>query len=704
MVMAIQPGISTTSTDQKPLRGFRGPSKASIGSTDADPKPGDVRKKSLDSEPAGFASMLIAILTSPSVIVDAATDAGDSAASMETAPSVATTPPGNQTAESMSRLSSLSTMIGPEFLRSALVDPEATNSLNIAAAVQATAAQTSAVPGTSVPGTLATATVTTGTVTPGTLTSGTVTSGTVTSGTVTPGTVTSDAVIHVAAIPAAAVVASDTVPTLGFPAVPVQTTGASTSGPVASSAGTLVPGTAEFRNVESGIGVPTSAGLATPVTGADRPTSQVSAAPLPASLVLTIPVVSESAASSAASLQFVLPLRVADSSIPESKFQQPAVLPVASATSRPESPAKASRFESLTSQIIQKTADGSAAETNVGESTTTTLPGQPPYRVMSRLKEVSATAVPATLIPQLVKSTPTDAAASTANSEIEPMSPSMLDALDRVGRISPQPSSIPNLVSHAVTSLEETLAASTSSVVQTTPAIASISVDTADIFISANQPQDVRGNTTVARFSSIAGRRPNAASAELANLIATDPSSATSSSIPTSQLAPQSVAHWQSDSMNSMPSDMRPPLSAQVTRAVMEHIERQGLRQNDSLTVRLDPPELGEMTIQLSKTHEGIAVRVTAREAVTMDMLFARGQEIESHLRGQQLNLKSLEFLQAGMSGKGYSEGQQQNDGSRESENLLTLTRRGSRVVSSGDIRHGRTLVPESAHGLSFRA
>ena len=545
--------------------------------------------------------------------------------------------------------------------------------------------------------------------TTGTLATGTVATDTVASDTVTSGTVTSDAVIHVAAIPAAAVVASDTVPTLGFPAVPVQTTGASTSGPVASgpvasSAGILMPGTAEFRNVESGIGVPTSAGLATPVTGADKPTSRVSAAPLPASLVLTIPVVSESAASSAASLQFVLPLRVADSSIPESKFQQPAVLPVASATSRPEGPAKASRFESLTSQIIQKTADGSAAETNVGESTTTALPGQPPYRVMSRLKEVSATAVPATLIPQLVKSTPTDAAASTANSEIEPMSPSMLDALDRVGRISPQPSSIPNLVSHAVTSLEETLATSTSSVVQTTPAIASISVDTADIFISANQPQDVRGNTTVARFSSIAGRRPNAASAELANLIATDPSSATSSSIPTSQLATQSVAHSQSDSMNSMPSDMRPPLSAQVTRAVMEHIERQGLRQNDSLTVRLDPPELGELTIQLSKTHEGIAVRVTAREAVTMDMLFARGQEIESHLRGQQLNLKSLEFLQAGMSGKGYSEGQQQNDGSRESENLMALTRRGSRVVSSGDIRHGRALVPESAHGLSFRA
>jgi len=151
-------------------------------------------------------------------------------------------------------------------------------------------------------------------------------------------------------------------------------------------------------------------------------------------------------------------------------------------------------------------------------------------------------------------------------------------------------------------------------------------------------------------------------------------------------------------------SEMRLPLSNQVSQAIMEHIERNGVRQNDSLTVRLDPPELGEMTIELSKTHEGLAVRVTAREAVTMDMLFVRGQEIESHLRGQQMNLKSLEFLRADMSGNQFSHGQQQNDASHRSENSMNQVRRGSRSSSPASGSVGRFATPDSAYGLSFRA
>ena len=67
------------------------------------------------------------------------------------------------------------------------------------------------------------------------------------------------------------------------------------------------------------------------------------------------------------------------------------------------------------------------------------------------------------------------------------------------------------------------------------------------------------------------------------------------------------------------------------------------------------------MTIELSKTLEGLAVRVTAREAVTMDMLFARGQEIESQLRGQHMNLKSLEFQRTDMFSSGFSQGHGQS-------------------------------------------
>ncbi len=92
-----------------------------------------------------------------------------------------------------------------------------------------------------------------------------------------------------------------------------------------------------------------------------------------------------------------------------------------------------------------------------------------------------------------------------------------------------------------------------------------------------------------------------------------------------SSASPNSVP----DLAASISAEIRQPLTSQVSQAIMDHVERNGVRQNESLSVRLDPPELGEMTIQLSKTHEGLAVRVTAREAVTMDMLFARGQEIE---------------------------------------------------------------------------
>lgn len=140
----------------------------------------------------------------------------------------------------------------------------------------------------------------------------------------------------------------------------------------------------------------------------------------------------------------------------------------------------------------------------------------------------------------------------------------------------------------------------------------------------------------------------------------------------------------------------------------MDHVERNGVRQNESLSVRLDPPELGEMTIQLSKTDEGLAVRVTAREAVTMDMLFTRGQDIESQLRGQNMNLKSLEFRREDKSNSGFSQGegqrQQQNNSSRRSEILLNQIRGGTRGLSPISNSQARSVTSESTYGLSFRA
>ena len=216
-----------------------------------------------------------------------------------------------------------------------------------------------------------------------------------------------------------------------------------------------------------------------------------------------------------------------------------------------------------------------------------------------------------------------------------------------------------------------------------------------------NQP--VRGGTSFASALPVLdksafpfSREPHAAAAAAA--------AAPSYDAVRSDMVQPNAANSLPNLATSISSEMRQPLSNQVSQAIMEHIERNGVRQNDSLTVRLDPPELGEMTIELSKTHEGLAVRVTAREAVTMDMLFARGQEIESHLRGQQMNLKSLEFLHADTSGNQFSQGQQQSDPSRRSGNSMNQVRRGSRNSSPANADVAGIATPDSIYGLSFRA
>jgi hypothetical protein len=156
----------------------------------------------------------------------------------------------------------------------------------------------------------------------------------------------------------------------------------------------------------------------------------------------------------------------------------------------------------------------------------------------------------------------------------------------------------------------------------------------------------------------------------------------------------------------SMTAEMRQPLSAQVSRAVLEHIQRQGAQDSESLTLRLDPPELGEMVIELSKTRDGLAIRVSAREAVTMEMLFARGHEIESHLRGREVDLKSLEFLPSGSLNGQTSSDQNRRDAWPQTDSAATSIRRTSRreAVTGPVAAKASQLAPESPHALNFRA
>lgn len=162
------------------------------------------------------------------------------------------------------------------------------------------------------------------------------------------------------------------------------------------------------------------------------------------------------------------------------------------------------------------------------------------------------------------------------------------------------------------------------------------------------------------------------------------------------------------DLTSTVTAEVRQPLSAQVSRAVLEHLERGSTSETDRLTVRLDPPELGEMTIELSKTKDGLAVRVTAREAVTMDMLLSRGSEIEQQLKSQDLNLKALEFLSPGMMGQSDSSSSQRRDSSETRESSMGLRstsgRRGASGATGSRNAVGTANPQDNSKALSFRA
>ncbi len=162
------------------------------------------------------------------------------------------------------------------------------------------------------------------------------------------------------------------------------------------------------------------------------------------------------------------------------------------------------------------------------------------------------------------------------------------------------------------------------------------------------------------------------------------------------------------DLTSTVTAEVRQPLSAQVSRAVLEHLERGSTSETDRLTVRLDPPELGEMTIELSKTKDGLSVRVTAREAVTMDMLLSRGSEIEQHLKSQDLNLKALEFLSPNMMGHNDSSSSQRRDSSETRESSMGLRsasgRRGASGATGSRNAVGTASPQDNSKALSFRA
>ncbi|MFN8707304.1 MAG: flagellar hook-length control protein FliK, partial [Planctomyces sp.] len=154
----------------------------------------------------------------------------------------------------------------------------------------------------------------------------------------------------------------------------------------------------------------------------------------------------------------------------------------------------------------------------------------------------------------------------------------------------------------------------------------------------------------------------------------------------------------------SVAAESRLPMTSQVSRAVYELVQRQSGNENSSLTLRLDPPTLGELVIQLSKTEDGIAARVTASEPVTMDMLLARGAEIESQLKSQDLNFSGIEFLGPGAGGSDSGNSGRRNAFTEGSENGKRNRGNGSGAISGSVTNSGREQAPQRAGGMSFRA
>jgi hypothetical protein len=221
-----------------------------------------------------------------------------------------------------------------------------------------------------------------------------------------------------------------------------------------------------------------------------------------------------------------------------------------------------------------------------------------------------------------------------------------------------------------------------------------------------NSQGQVADQFRILQLSSDADRGSNQAASRDNDTTMGNPASATSSGPDGIRLSSSgAVTFTLPDLTSSVTSEMRQPLSSQVSRAVLEYVERRTTADSDTITVRLDPPDLGEMVIELSKSKEGLSVRVTAREAVTMDMLLARGSEIETQLRGEKMDLRSLEFLSPDMMNGGAFQGQTSQDSTSRFDQPVGIQRRTSRNTSATQIATGAVnRTGDSQNSLNFRA
>lgn len=86
------------------------------------------------------------------------------------------------------------------------------------------------------------------------------------------------------------------------------------------------------------------------------------------------------------------------------------------------------------------------------------------------------------------------------------------------------------------------------------------------------------------------------------------------------------------------------PMTSQVLVAMVQNLSVIKEQTSGSLTLRLDPPELGEIEMRFRQSEQGVELRLTARAPVTLQMLLSRGDEISRVLSGLDIDFSRVEI------------------------------------------------------------
>ncbi len=87
------------------------------------------------------------------------------------------------------------------------------------------------------------------------------------------------------------------------------------------------------------------------------------------------------------------------------------------------------------------------------------------------------------------------------------------------------------------------------------------------------------------------------------------------------------------------------PLTSQVLMAMAQNLSVIKEQSSGSLTLRLDPPELGEMELRFRQGEQGVELRLAARAPMTLQMLLSRGDEISRVLSALDIDISKVEIV-----------------------------------------------------------